>query len=50
MYEAIRAGPQMPELSMLPVHYIDFAAWQRSRMERDLDAQACSLLKADLLD
>ena len=39
-YEALRAGQQTSELPLLPVQYIDFAAWQRSRLERELDMQA----------
>ena len=50
MYEALRAGQQTPELPLLPIQYIDFAAWQRSRLERDLDVQARSSMQADVLD
>ena len=42
VYEALRAGQQTPELPLLPLQYIDFAAWQRGRLECDLDVQARS--------
>ena len=50
MYTTLRAGQEMPELSLLPIQYTDFAAWQRSRLERDLDMQARSSMQADVLD
>ena len=40
MYDALRSRQPAPELPLLPIQYIDFAAWQRSRLERELDVQA----------
>ena len=50
MYDALRAGQQTPQLPPLPIQYIDFAAWQRSRLEGELDVQARSSVQADVLD